>query len=283
MTRLAGCALFVAAAVAGALPAAADGPSAAPGGACAAPSELIAIGPALVHAAARVERDQPLTIVAVGSSSTAGVGASGPNLNYPSQLQAELSRRFHDSAIRVINRGKSGEDATEELARLDHDVVAEHPDLVIWQVGTNAVLHHEDLAADGERIERGIAQLKRDGADVVLMDLQYASRVIARPAFETMEQLIAGAAKSGRAGLFRRFDIMRYWQNNAPSEAPQMIGPDGVHMTDLGYHCIAVDLAQALASNWRAYESAAAHPGEAAIARFTGAVPVFSPDGDDRR
>ena len=57
------------------------------------------------------------------------------------------------------------------------DVVALHPDLVIWQVGTNAVLRRDDLSADGESLRAGVAMLKNAGIDVVLMDLQYAPRV----------------------------------------------------------------------------------------------------------
>ena len=51
------------------------------------------------------------------------------------------------------------------------------------------------------------------------MDLQYAPRVLARPAHAEMERLIAEAAKSGQVGLFRRFEIMRHWQAAQPADA----------------------------------------------------------------
>src|SRR5437588_4702028 len=81
------------------------------------------------------------------------------------------------------------------------------------------------------------------------MDMQYAPRVIARPAYTVMEQLIATVAERARVGLFRRFEIMRFWQAAQPADAPQMIGPDGLHMTDRGYGCLAAELADALAWN----------------------------------
>jgi lysophospholipase L1-like esterase len=217
---------------------------------CAAPPDLLIMTPRLAHLASRVERREGLTIVAVGSSSTVGVGASTPEFSYPSRLEAELKNRLPDRGIRVVNRGRSGEDAGEELARLDRDVVAERPDLVIWQVGTNAVLRHDDPVVDRELIERGVARLKESGSDVVLMDLQYAPRVVARPAYAVMEQLIAAVAKRASAALFRRFEIMRHWQAARPADAPGMIGPDGLHMTDLGYRCLASGLAEALAWQW---------------------------------
>jgi acyl-CoA thioesterase I len=223
---------------------------------CAAPPDLTVIGPAEARAAARIDHRETLTIVAMGSSSTLGVGASAPGLSYPSRLEAALKDRFPGIDIRVINRGRGGEDVPEELARLDRDVIAEHPELVIWQVGTNAVLRRDDLTADRELIERGVAQLKGSGSDVVLMDLQYAPRVLARPAYAEMEELIATVAERDRVGLFRRFEIMRDWQAAQPADAPQMIGPDGLHMTDRSYGCLADRLAEGLARNWRAQQHA---------------------------
>jgi lysophospholipase L1-like esterase len=115
---------------------------------CGAPTALTMIEPPLGHTALVIEHRAPLTIVAVGSSSTQGVGASIPALNYPSRLEAELKERVPGIDIRVLNRGKGGEDAAEELARLKRDVIAEHPDLVIWQVGTNGVLRRDDVEID---------------------------------------------------------------------------------------------------------------------------------------
>lgn len=229
-------------------------PAAASGAAveCAAPDELIAIGPSLTHLAARLEHHQPLTIVAFGSSSTQGIGASAPSLAYPSRLEAELRARFPDAAIRVLNRGKGGEEAPQMLARIEPDVVAEHPDLVLWQLGTNAVLRHDEVGFE-EVVERGLARLKASGSDIVLMDMQYAPRVIAHPAYAAMERLLADVAKRDRVGLFRRFAIMQHWQKAQPDGA-RMVGPDGLHMNDRGYGCIAADLAEAVADNWRRQE-----------------------------
>jgi acyl-CoA thioesterase-1 len=248
------------------------------GAGCGAPPALMVIGPAEARVAARIDRGEALTIVAVGSSSTQGSGASAPGLSYPSRLEAEIKDRFPAIGIRVINRGKGGEDVAEELARLDRDVIAEHPDLVIWQVGTNAVLRRDDLAADRELIERGVAQLKQSGSDVVLMDLQYAPRVIARPAYAEMEQLIANAAKNGQVGLFRRFEMMLHWQAAQPAGAPgmagAMIGPDGLHMTDRGYFCLAANLAEALAGNWWSQQRTAQRPPAARVAGLAGSGAV---------
>ncbi|MGH7095119.1 MAG: SGNH/GDSL hydrolase family protein [Stellaceae bacterium] len=218
--------------------------------ACAAPAAVSELGVPLAHSAALIAAGKPVLIVAVGSSSTSGVGASGPQETYPARLEIALRRRFPGADLRVLNRGKGGEDAGEELARLDRDVVAAHPDLVIWQVGTNAVLRRDDLAGDAILLDHGVAILRHDGVDVVLMDMQYAPRVLARRAYALMEELIAATAKRERVGLYRRFEVMRQWQKTGAIGA--LTGADGLHMTDASYDCLAINLADALAANWRA-------------------------------
>src|SRR5438477_7223522 len=252
--------------------------------ACTAPPALTRIEPALAHAAARIDQAKALTIVAVGSSSTQGVGATDPSLNYPSRLETALKQRLPGVAIRVINRGKGGEDAEEEFARLQRDVIAEHPDLVIWQVGTNAVLRRDDLEMDEVLLRRGVSLLKQSQADVVLMDMQYAPRVLERRSHAAMEQLIAEIAHHTGVGLFRRFALMQYWRAAQPPESPKMIGADGLHMTDAGYGCLAGALAQALAANSQSHRSTAQRASDEAsrLADVSRARSVTTPERDAR-
>ncbi|HTW51865.1 MAG TPA: SGNH/GDSL hydrolase family protein [Stellaceae bacterium] len=241
------------------------------GALCAPPPGNLPIAAPLEHVAARLNEGAPLTIVAVGSSSTSGIGASSPELSYPSRLEVELQRRLPRHEISIVNRGKGGEDAPEELARLGRDVVAAHPDLAIWQVGTNAVLRRDDLGTDGEWMREGIDLMKKSGIDVVLMDMQYAPRVLERHSYPVMEELIANTAVEDHVGLFRRFALMRFWQSSHAADAPPMVGGDGLHMTDAGYGCLAADLAAALVANWQAETKLAqrAHAAPDSIAGLT--------------
>jgi acyl-CoA thioesterase-1 len=242
---------------------------------CAAPPSLSAIEPTLERTAFRIAAGKPVTIVAMGSSSTQGVGASSPEMNYPSRLERELKARLPKVEIRVVNHGVGGQDVPEELIRLDRDVIAEHPDLVIWQVGTNAVLRRDDLSADEQLIGRGVASMKDSGIDVVLMDLQYAPRVLARPAAADMERLIGEIARRTHVGLFRRFEVMQEWDRTHQLAPAAMIGPDGLHMTDASYGCLANQLTEALIWNWRSRTKLVMSPHRRpdAIAHSTGVSP----------
>jgi hypothetical protein len=62
----------------------------------------------LAHFARKLTTTQPITIVAVGSSSTEGAGASSKTANYPTRLEAKLRKRFPGHPITVLSRGIGG-------------------------------------------------------------------------------------------------------------------------------------------------------------------------------
>jgi lysophospholipase L1-like esterase len=205
---------------------------------CAAPTELVRLASPLTRTAQRLAAGQPVTIVAIGSSSTFGAGASSRAAAYPARLEAELRARFPHSQITVINRGVNGDEAREMLARFTDSVIRQKPDLVLWQVGTNAVLRN-DIAPTGPLILKGLAQLKALGVDVIMIDPQYAPSVLAKGDVDQMLALIAGATKQNNVDLFPRFAVMHYWMQHEHMAFADFISPDKLHMNDWGYACFA--------------------------------------------
>jgi lysophospholipase L1-like esterase len=218
-----------------------------PGLACKAPHELTRLSQPLLQTARRLANLEPVTIVAIGSSSTAGAGASTPKASYPSRLAVELKERFPGRPITVINRGVNGEEARDMLARFPQDVIAEKPDLVLWQVGTNAVLRDDPLAPTSPIILDGARQIKDTGADVVMVDPQFVPRMIAKPEADTMVKLISAAAKEANVDLFQRFATMRYWYEAERLPFAAFTTPDNLHMNDWGYDCFAKLIGAAIA------------------------------------
>ena len=213
---------------------------------CAAPVNLAEIDQPLPRTDAKLATKQPLTVVAIGSSSTWGVGASSPANSYPSRLAVELGARFPQSVIKVLNRGVNGEIEQQMAARFDRDVVPEHPDLVIWQVGTNSVIHGQDLTHYRPALEGDIARLKSTGADVLIMDMQYAPKVLAHPDYQDMLRKIDIAAHDEDVAVFHRFATMRYWITSGRLSFTALLAPDQLHMNDLSYRCVASLLAEAI-------------------------------------
>jgi acyl-CoA thioesterase I len=195
----------------------------------------------------RLANGEPIKIVALGSSSTYGAGASTSAAAYPSRLAEELAKHFPGHEFTVLNRGVNGEEITDMLARLETAVIAERPDLVLWQVGTNSVLRDIALQPHVAELHEGLVRLKATGADVVLIDPQYAPRVIAKPTCDGMVSLIAATAKAEHVGIFHRFELMRHWYDaeHLPFEA--FVSQDGLHMNDWSYACLAKALGRAIA------------------------------------
>jgi acyl-CoA thioesterase I len=213
---------------------------------CAAPNSLMRLDRAISHTTKRIAEGRSLKIVALGSSSTEGVGASSPANSYPSRLELELRELYPDMQVEVINRGIGGEDAREELARLDRSVLAERPDLVLWQVGTNAIVDEEGISEEAYLVRKGLARLKAAGIDVILIDPQYSPSVIRNPNAAAMVRMLANVAQANNVPVFRRYAIMSHWRTVENVPFDRFIVKDGLHMNDWSYHCIAKLLATSI-------------------------------------
>ena len=156
-------------------------------------------------------------IVAIGSSTTAGEG----NIKaYPERLLSFLQTEYAKATITMANKGKGGEEAPAELLRFDADVIAEKPDLVIWQLGTNAVWQSPDqnppppsFNETTRAIHDGLVKLRDEtSADVILMDLQYVPAVLTpakRDKAIAMVEVISELAREAGVNVFRRFALMK--------------------------------------------------------------------------
>ena len=206
--------------------------------------------PHIPHARAALAANQPVVIVALGSSSTRGWMATDVGHSYPALLQRYLNDNVPRLSAAVINRGIGGQDAPEELARLDADVLAIRPQLVIWQAGANGALRDTSPAAFKHLMQEGIAQLKAAGTDVILMDNQRSPRLLASPDHALLEAAMRDVAQATSVNLFPRTTLMDQWaESGAPND--DFIAPDGMHMNNLGYACLAVAVGQTIATALR--------------------------------
>lgn len=195
---------------------------------------------ALPHVASKLVAGKPVVIVAFGSSSTEGYGSTAPEFTYPNRLAAQLHRAYPSANITVLNRGRGGEDAPEMMARLQSEVINSKPDLVIWQVGTNAVLRNLDPGETSKMVEDGVARIQAAGADLVLVDPQYSPLVNTRPeGTSKMVSLLHKVAELRKVGIFPRFEVMKEWHEGQQMAFDSFVIADGLHMNDWGYACFA--------------------------------------------
>ena len=148
----------------------------------------------------------------------------------------------------MINQGVGGEMASQMLARFQRDVLPYHPQLVIWQTGSNEVLRGGDIERYAGTIREGISRLKAAEIDVVLMDPQFAPRTIGRPQHLVVVDSIATVANDMKVAVFHRYALMQHWITSGQYRMEDIISSDGLHMNDLSYGCVARLLADSLAA-----------------------------------
>jgi acyl-CoA thioesterase I len=157
-----------------------------------------------------------------------------------------IAQRRPGATIQIVNRGINGEDAWENFERLEPDVIDGHPDLVIWQMGTNAILRDVDYEDFDRIVQKGIDRLAQAGIEVVLMDLQYAPRVIEVPDHHRMLDHFDSLGERNRVAVFHRYAVMKHWADAMKTDYVGMISSDGLHMNDRSYGCLAERLADAI-------------------------------------
>jgi acyl-CoA thioesterase I len=235
---------------------------------CTAPNDVTRFKARLPNTARAIRRRQPLTIVAIGSSSTKGVGATDDANTYPAQLADSLRQRWPDLTVRVINKGVGGEDARQMLGRFETDVLPYKPQLVVWQVGSNYTLRSTDMEAYAGILRKGINRLRSARTDVILMDLQYAPRVLEKPIHRRMIDTMGALANDLKVAIFRRFAIMRYWVSSGRYDFEDVVTRDRLHMNDASYGCIGKLLADSVTAAARAVRPSPAEGAAAARGGF---------------
>ncbi|CAN7143633.1 SGNH/GDSL hydrolase family protein [Brevundimonas sp. LjRoot202] len=195
-----------------------------------------------------------LTILAMGSSSIQGHGASRPELSFVPLLEAGLERRLPGVEVTVVNKGIGGETAKETADRLAREIEAADPHLVIWQLGTNDMLRDRPMDAVFADFRRGEAVLDRAGVDVLLVDPQRLPEGTTNPSFQGRNPALGEMARlidleGGRVGyaVLHRFAAMADWTGLERGG----VGPDDLHLNDPGYACWAEVTAEGLAAALR--------------------------------
>lgn len=187
-----------------------------------------------------------LKVLAIGSSSTVGVGASSPVAGYTVRLEHDLEGFLKGADVDLIPSGMSGEFAEGTAARIRAEVTANRPDLVVWQVGTNDAMARIGEARFTECLQTTLRWLAERHVDVVLINPQYVDRLAADGHYENYVRVIGDVGRQERVLVVDRYktmaDLAKRNGNNA------YLAQDRFHLNDLGYRCMAEYAARAIVS-----------------------------------
>ena len=120
------------------------------------------------------------SVIAFGDSLTAGYGA-GAGEDWPGRLSPMIGQP-------VINAGVSGDTTESALARIDADVLAHEPRIVIVGLGGNDFLRQVPIAATEANLRTIVRRIHEGGAMVVILGFRFPSF---GPSYADMYQRVA--------------------------------------------------------------------------------------------
>ncbi|MGH6815081.1 MAG: SGNH/GDSL hydrolase family protein [Hyphomicrobiaceae bacterium] len=218
----------------------------APSGTCSAPDAAIAAPAPLPRFARLVGTHRKIRVLAIGSSSTVGVGASSPRQRYPDQLEQILENAVQGLDVEIVNGGVSGEMARTTAERLKQEVARLDPDLVLWQVGTNDALARVPIEDFAATLTATLRWLKEREKDVALVGLQYTVRLSKDDHYKAIKETLRRIAAQEKILLVHRYEAMEFIAAAAKKDN-ELLANDAFHLNDLGYRCMAEHIARAIA------------------------------------
>lgn len=202
-------------------------------------------GGTLARSAAKVRAGQPLRILAIGSSTTAGVGGGGAGFAH--RLGPLLKAFRPQATFEVAVSGASGETAGGASARMAGEIARFQPDLVVWQLGTNDANFGVGEARFSGYLAAGLGAIRRAGADAVLIDPQFSRWAGDGATTGRIAGIIAAQGARAGAVVVRRYATMQRLAQTNRTTFDTLISWDGLHLTPSGHACLGEQVARTIA------------------------------------
>jgi lysophospholipase L1-like esterase len=187
-------------------------------------------------------------IVFLGDSITqAGVGPKG----YVTLIKNTLAERHKDLGIEVIGAGISGNKVPDLQRRLDKDVIAKKPTLVVIYIGINDVWHSEMNPPRGtpkDKYEEGlkeiIGKIKDAGARVVLCTPTVIGEKKSNKLDAQLDEYADVSRKVAKDTRVTLCDLRKTFReylekHNADDKEKGVLTGDRVHLNDAGNQIVA--------------------------------------------
>lgn len=178
---------------------------------CAVPNDAFDAEPGLAKTVKALRQGKKVLIVAMGGASTLGNAAGSIENSWPGHFANALISRFPNAQIAVVNRGAPRMTAADMTARLERDILDMRPTLVILETGTTDAVRNIDPDTFRDAVQSAVEQVREDGPEIVLMDMQYSRRTHAVINFDRYLAVLHEVANVFNVPLFSRHDLMRIW------------------------------------------------------------------------
>lgn len=211
---------------------------------------------AFVTAALAMTTQKKQRVVFFGDSITqAGVSPGG----YISRMNEALSKRGLATQYELVGAGISGNKVYDLYLRMDSDVLAKNPDVVVIWVGVNDVWHKASYGTgtDPDKFERFYAAIiKKLQAKNIKVFLTTPAAIGERTDFSNQQdgdlnmyagiiRRLAAATNSGLIDLRKTF-LSYNLQHNPENKESGILTTDRVHLNEAGNTLVADEMLKAI-------------------------------------
>jgi lysophospholipase L1-like esterase len=172
---------------------------------------------------------------------------ANPETAYPAVLQRLLQARYTTQSPTVINRGKSAEQADRALGRFADELLANSPEAVILLEGVNDIIVADTGGIGIDTAERGVSALAAHARNryhlrvyiCTLPPTKGGRRRVPLSTIQAFNERLRVIARGEGAYLIDIYSAL------AP-DVDEMVGSDGLHLTEAGYRRLAETVFAAL-------------------------------------
>lgn len=197
----------------------------------------------LPNSSLALQKDRKLTILAIGASSTAVLGSNREGS--PPLLEQILERAIKGLDVEIINRGFSGELAQAAGQRLRVEVALNHPDIVLWQVGTNDAFAQVPVEEFEATVAETVRWLKEHQVDVILVGLHYMKQLATNEYYQAIRASLNRITTTENVMRITRYEAMEFLAQTARENGANQARDFG--FSEAGYNCMAQYVARAIA------------------------------------
>ena len=196
----------------------------------------------LPNSASAIQQRKQIKILAIGASSAAvlGMGRGGT----PPLLERILERTIKGLDVEIINRGFSGELAEAAGERLKIEVALNHPDIVLWQVGTNDAFAQVPVEAFQLSVSNSVRWLKSHKIDVILVGLHYMKQLAKDERYQAIRTSLRQVASAENVLRIGRYEAMEVLSRTIQANGQPALEDFGLNET--GYNCMAQYIARTI-------------------------------------
>ena len=220
--------------------------------ACPVPEEAALRDISLPHAREEVATRHRLDVLVLGGADAMGRAAQGDAYSTPARLEARLREALPEVDVHIATHAAPRRSVSAALDDLEADLAKTAPALVIWSSGPVEAGRGTDIDDLADSLQTGIERIRAAGADIILVNLQYAPSIARIVDLEPYRDAVRRIGGANEIPVLDRYEMMRAWSDSGLLDLDATEPAARVQVARVLFDCVAAALADPILAALRA-------------------------------